>query len=94
MKKTHLPQTDSIKTLAEFWNRHDVTEFEDELEEVAAPVFVRGTSIKVPLAADEVEAIERFAGSEGLSREELIRAWVIQEVSRRQNGQSGKAPAG
>ena len=32
-----IPQTDSVKDLAEFWDSHDVTEFEDELEEVSLP---------------------------------------------------------
>jgi hypothetical protein len=29
-----IPKTDSIQELALFWQRHDVTDFEDELEEV------------------------------------------------------------
>jgi hypothetical protein len=34
-----LPQTDSIQELTKFWDRHDLTDFEDELEEVSDPVF-------------------------------------------------------
>ena len=41
MKKPRPPRTDSIQKLAEFWDTHDLTEFEDELEEVSEPVFVR-----------------------------------------------------
>jgi hypothetical protein len=33
--------------LAEFWDAHDVTDFEQELEEFGEPVFARGTAIKV-----------------------------------------------
>ncbi len=51
MKKSKLPKTDSIQELAVFWDSHDLTDFEDELEEVTEPVFVRGTAIKVPLQA-------------------------------------------
>jgi hypothetical protein len=29
-----IPQTDSIEELARFWDAHDLTDFEDELEEV------------------------------------------------------------
>ena len=36
-----IPETDSIRELAAFWDTHDVTEFADELVEVAEPVFVR-----------------------------------------------------
>jgi hypothetical protein len=38
MKKSKLPKTDSIQELAAFWDTHDLTDFEDELEEVAEPV--------------------------------------------------------
>jgi hypothetical protein len=39
MKTPHLPKTDSIQELAHFWDKHDLTDFEDELEEVTEPVF-------------------------------------------------------
>lgn len=32
---------DEIEELAKFWDSHDVTDFEDQLEEVAEPVFRR-----------------------------------------------------
>jgi len=47
-RKPRPPKTDSIKKLAEFRDRHDLTDFEDELEEVVEPVLVRPTAIKVP----------------------------------------------
>jgi hypothetical protein len=49
MMKPRLPIADSIMELAEFWDLHDLTDFESELEEVSEPVFVSGTAIKVPL---------------------------------------------
>ena len=81
MKKSRLPRTDSIKKLAEFWDSHDLTDFQDELEEVPEPVFVRSAAIKVPLEPHEAEAVERMAQAIGLSREELVRAWVLQKVA-------------
>ena len=82
MKKSKLPKSDSIQELAEFWDTHDLTDFEDELEEVAEPVFVRGAAVKVPLEAPEVEAVEQMAQAQGISREELIRTWVLQQLAR------------
>ena len=90
MKKSKLPQTDSIQKLAEFWGTHDLTDFEDELEEVAESVFVRGTAIKVPLESGEVEAVEQMAQVKGISREELLRAWVLQKLSRRNKSRPTK----
>lgn len=83
MKKSRLPKTDSIKKLAAFWDSHDLTDFAEELGEVAETVLVRRTAIRVPLEAHEAEAVERMAEAKGVSREELIRAWVLQKVARR-----------
>jgi len=83
MKKSKLPKTDSIQELADFWDNHDLTDFEDELEELAEPVFVRGAAIKVLLESGEVEAVEQMARAKGVSREELIRGWVLQKLTRR-----------
>ncbi len=90
MKKSRLPKIDSIKKLGEFWDSHDLTDFEEELEEVAQPVFVRSTAIKVPLKAHEAEAVERMAQAKGVSQEELVRAWVLQKVARRTNARATK----
>jgi hypothetical protein len=40
MNTDKLPQTALIQELAQFWDRHELTDFEDELEEVTEPVFV------------------------------------------------------
>ncbi|MEO6811737.1 MAG: CopG family antitoxin [Isosphaeraceae bacterium] len=85
MKTLKLPKTDSIQELAEFWDTHDLTDFEGELDEVADPVFVRGTAIKVSLESREAEAVEQMAQAKGVSREDLIRAWILQKIARRNN---------
>ena len=82
MKKSKLPKTDSIQKLAEFWDTHDVTDVEDELQEVAEPVFVRGKAIEVPLESGDIAAVERLARSKGVSREQLVRSWVLQRIAR------------
>ena len=41
MDEKHLPNSESIEELAEFWDKHDVTDFEEELEEVPEEVFER-----------------------------------------------------
>jgi len=43
MKRPSLLQTDAIESLAQFWDRHDLTDFEDELEEVKDAVFARSS---------------------------------------------------
>ena len=49
MNPTNIPQTDSIQELADFWDTHDLTDFEDELEEVTEPVFDNSVSVRSAL---------------------------------------------
>lgn len=80
------PKSDSIRKLAEFWDTHDLADFDDALQEVAEPVFARCpravAAISVPLAPREVDAIEQMAKAKRMSREELIRVWVLQKIVR------------
>lgn len=76
-----IPQTDSIEELARFWDAHDVTDFEDQLEEVAEPAFERETeSVFVPLQPQEVEAVKRMAKSAGIDYPALLRKWVLEKI--------------
>lgn len=86
MKNSKLPKTDSIKKLAEFWDNHDLTDFEDELLEVKEPVFERGAAIEVALEKREIDAVEQLAQTKGVSREELILSWIRQKLGRRATG--------
>jgi len=72
--------------LAEFWDTHELTDFENELEEVPGAVFVRRTPIEVKLEPREAKAVQQLAKAKGVSREELIRNWVVQQITRRGNG--------
>jgi hypothetical protein len=92
MKTPKLPRTDSIQELAHFWDTHDLTDFQGELEEVAEPAFVRGTPIQVHLAAAEAQAVQQIAQSKGVSQEELIREWVLQKLARRKGSGPAKRP--
>ena len=83
MKTRKLPKTDSIQKLAKFWDTHDSTEFDDELVEVAEPVFERVAQIEVRLQADEAEAVRQMAQDKGVTQERLIHDWVKQKLSRR-----------
>ncbi len=93
MKKSKLPKTDSIQKLAEFWDTHDLTDFENELQEVAEPVFVRGSALKVPLESRDIAAVERLARSKGISPEQLVRSWVLQRIARDKSARPAKRSA-
>ena len=67
MNRTNIPKTDSIQELAHFWDTYDLTDFEDDLEEVDEPVFELGSQLVVPLEYRELEALNALAQSRGIS---------------------------
>jgi predicted DNA binding CopG/RHH family protein len=82
MSTSKIPQTDSIEELAKFWDTHDVTEFEGELEEVTEPVFEQKTetTVTIQLHSREAEALRQMAQSKGLPQTTLLRAWVLEKL--------------
>lgn len=74
-----IPQTDSIQELAQFWDVHDLTDFEEQLEEVSGTVFERST-VKIHLESDEVETIRKLASLKGVSHANLIREWILERI--------------
>jgi len=81
MRKQELPETDSINELARFWDKHDITDFEDLLEEVPEPVFNKGNEIHIHLKQDEFESIEKLALQRGLKKDDLIREWIVEKLN-------------
>ena len=80
MTEKKLPQSDSIQELARFWDFQDLTDFEDELEEVAQATFKRGTIVTVRLSPDELESTKGMARARGLDLGDLIHEWVAEKV--------------
>ena len=81
MIQKQIPNTDSIKELARFWDENDITNFEDLLEEVNEPIFAKGKDIKVHLLQEEFESLEKLARQKGLKHNDLIREWVLEKLN-------------
>lgn len=82
MKAHKIPSTDSIDELARFWDNHDLTQFEDQLEEISEPVFKRaaGTAVTVHLRPEEAKAVKLVAKTKRVREATLIRRWVIEKL--------------
>ena len=82
MKRQALPKTDSIEELASFWDAHDLTDFDEELEEIAEPVFVRakGTSLSIALQATEAQHLKKIALSKGVKETTVLRRWILERL--------------
>ena len=77
-----LPNTDSIQELAKFWDWHDLTHFEEPLEEVGEPVFVRskGESLSVDLPPLELQRVRQLAKSKGVNETAMVREWILERL--------------
>ena len=82
MKSPKIPHTDSIAELARFWDTHDLTDFEDELEAVPESIFERRAeeTVTIHLPTAEVEAVKRLAKAKGMGHTALIRDWVLEKL--------------
>jgi len=82
MKGERIPETDSVEELARFWDSHDLTDFEDQLEEVPEPVFQGepGVKLSIRLNPKELESLRRLASERGLEETVLIREWVLERL--------------
>ena len=82
MKSQRIPDTDSIEKLAKFWDTHDLTDFEDQLEEIRGPVFNRRkeSTVAIALTLKEAQDLKRLAKSEGTQETKLVRNWVRQKL--------------
>jgi predicted HicB family RNase H-like nuclease len=77
---SHLPETDSISELAAFWQTHDLTDFEDEFEEVSEPVFVRTKQVIVRLSPADAAALHVRATKQRISEVDLVSRWVHEHL--------------
>ena len=82
MRSQRIPDTDSIEELASFWDSHDLTDFEDQLEEIHTPVFARGKepTLAIALTPKEVRALRRIARAQGVKEAMLVREWVREKL--------------
>ena len=82
MKNQRIPKTDSIEELARFWDAHDMTDFEGELEEVTESVFARrGYQVTIRLDEGESETVRRIASARGIEEAALIQEWVREKLT-------------
>ena len=82
MKGRRLPSADSIQELAQYWDTHDLTDFEQFLEGVSEPVFVRakGTLLSIDLPPREAQHVKKIARSKGVKETTVLRQWILERL--------------
>jgi len=98
IKSQRIPDTDSIEGLAKFWDTHDLTDFDDQLEEVRRRVFKRRkeSTVAISLTPKEAQNLRRLAESEGTEEAKLVHSWARQKLRESLHRQPNKSlqPAG
>jgi len=85
-KKSRIPDFKSYAEEAEFWDTHDITEFEDETH----PVDVRfvkpcSESVQVLFDPDTNRKLEQFAMAVGIDKSVLIHNWIMERLKEQGN---------
>ncbi|MCB2262136.1 MAG: hypothetical protein LGR52_04250 [Candidatus Thiosymbion ectosymbiont of Robbea hypermnestra] len=78
---SRFPQMDSISELADFWQTHDLIDFEDELQEVTEPLFMSPERFAVRLSPADAAALRVKAHQEHVSEADLVSRWVREHLS-------------
>ena len=84
-----IPSFNSIEEEAEFWDTHDITDFEDELTEVTM-TFGPELAERVTVRLDQTDrvALERHARKIGVGPSTLARMWLKERLN--QEAEQGK----
>lgn len=82
---SRIPDFASIEEEADFWDTHDLTEFQDELEpvefEIAKPL--KSTwMLSIRLDKETFDALREIAKPKGLGASTLARMWILEELER------------
>lgn len=79
-----IPRFKSDQYVAQFWDAHSLTEFEDDLEPVKERVFTRPEKQVMTIRVDKelVKAIKAIAREKGINYSTLARMWLIERLKK------------
>ena len=82
-KQVSIPEFKTLEEMAEFWDNHDLTDFENEMEEVKEPIFklVSGKVISVMLTPKEYNELKKIADQKKLNTATLVNRWVTKHIN-------------
>jgi len=78
-----IPKFSSVKEEAKFWDTHSVTDFEDELDDVAIVVELlkpRNETLVVRVQKTIKDRMERVAAKRGVTVSTLARIWFSEKL--------------
>lgn len=86
-KKSRIPEFKTYKEEANFWDTHDITDFEDETKNVDIVFELdkpRDETLILRLQKNFKKRLEYIARSKGLNVSTLARMWLMEKAQRAQ----------
>jgi predicted DNA binding CopG/RHH family protein len=75
-----ISKSHSIEEMAEFWDTHDATDFEDQTQPVEFEFDLRSRRHYIAIDPDLLARLRDVAASRGLSAESLANLWLQERV--------------
>jgi len=79
-KRKKIPEFKSLEEFQDFWDKHDLTEFEDKLKEVSIKVDLKRSKNLVTIDPEILKRIRKTAAQKGLKTESLINIWLQEKI--------------
>ena len=76
----------SIAEAAEFWDTHDLTDYEDQTREVHFEVDLQRRVFLTALEPELAKEIALRAHQQGISSETLINVWLKEKITQTESG--------
>lgn len=73
---TSISQAKSIEEIAEFWDTHDATDFDDQTHEVSMEFDLQSRRHYIAIDPDVLMRLREAASARGLSTESLANLWL------------------
>ena len=89
-KASRIPKFKTIAEEAEFWDTHDITDFEDEAEEVEIVFDLdqpRDATLVLRVQKKVKDELTKLARRKGLNVSSLARMWLLEKLESRRAGQ-------
>lgn len=85
--KSSISNASSYSEIGEFWDKHDLGDFEEQTHPVEFDVRVQTSSkVYIPLERDLAEFLRNAAASEGVSTETLLNNWLKETIEQKSVG--------
>lgn len=78
-----IPDFKTFQEAREFWDRHSLADFKDEIEETNEVIFnqKKGMTISLNIGKEDERHLRQIANKRGLNCSDLVTSWVRERLS-------------